>query len=110
MFICKDDSIYAMGRELACTDPRGWLKKVPKPEDCKSYKRIHYNSKFTVILTEESRMFICGKDFDDVIPLKDCDDAEEALKEFKEIDVDELFPEILNSEKITDLAIGGNWP
>ena len=55
-------------------------------------------------------MFICGKDFDDSIQLIDDEEAEEALREFKEVDLNYLFSDLLRGEKIIDIAIGGNWP
>ena len=60
-----------MGKNLKTADPRGWLRKVPSPEGCRRIKRVNYNEHFTVIFTEESRIFICGKGFSGVIKLLD---------------------------------------
>ena len=34
MFICKDESIYGMGKGLFGVEDKGWLRKIPTPPDC----------------------------------------------------------------------------
>ena len=53
-------------------DDKGWLRKIPKPDDCSDYavdehtgqiKAVHGQC-FRIVLTKSGKMFINGYDFD----------------------------------------------
>ena len=114
MFICEDESIYGMGYGLFGKDDKGWLRKIPKPDDCSDFAvdehtgqiKAEHGQCFRIVLTKSGKMFINGHDFHDgtdksVMKLVDpaCignyDDCEygqdNAITSFKELDVNGMF-------------------
>ena len=71
MFICEDDSVYCMGNDFAEADSRGWLHKIEKPDDCRDYLKVFHSRHFRMIVTKDSKIFVHGKNFDDIFNLKD---------------------------------------
>ena len=68
MFICKDESIYGMGKGLFGVEDKGWLRKIPTPPDCKDFavdehtgqiKALHGQG-FRLVLTKSGKLFVNG--------------------------------------------------
>ena len=69
MFVCEDDSLYGFGKHFAKTPSKGWLCKIPKPDECRDYLKVLYCKEFRIILTNSSKIFVHGKNFEDIFTL-----------------------------------------
>ena len=102
MFICKDDSIYGMGKGLFGVEDKGWLRKIPTPPECSDFAvdehtgqiKAAHGQGFRLVLTKSGKLFVNGRDFDDqnVMSLLEPGPVTEegdlsAMTSFKELDL-----------------------
>ena len=69
MFVCEDDSLYGMGKHFLKTSSKGWIFKIPKPDDCCDYLKVIHSKDFRMIVTKNNKIFVHGKGFDDIFTL-----------------------------------------
>ena len=67
IFVSENDTIHAMGKKLFNPDlelkSHGWLHTIKKPDECVGIIKIISSKHFRVLLTQNGRLFIWGKEF-----------------------------------------------
>ena len=90
MFVSEDDSIWAMGKGLLGPEDEGWIREIPRPLTCNSYKKVIHSRGFRLLLTEFGQMFVNGSGFDDILTLRNESNVS-AIAEFQEVDIERVF-------------------
>ena len=146
MFVTADETIYMIGRrkdeeferdeddERERTQdkyikvPGGSLRKLSKPEECKSIRKVAHFEEYVVLLTEAGKLYIHGVYEEDLFPIIDDEDGDEDGEEgnddnqdadevkkhdvrFKEVDIDSMFKtyKLDKDGKIVDIDVGADF-
>ena len=107
-FICEDESVWGFGyrghhgRNDYSDDIK--FRKIPKPEECKDYKKVTLGKFSRIILTNSGKVFFNGQN--KKYMLRSSVDVNAHVSKFGEIK--DLFP-IDDGDKIIDIASGKHF-